>query len=154
MNDMQDSGSITEYPQHRLTADIHERGIVPQPEPAPKMLQGLTTGEVIARRARGLGNSARPKISRTYVQIFIENTFTFTNNILYTLGIALVLLGQVSDALVSVGIVLSNTIVGVVQEIRAKRILDRIALLTRPQATVLRDGTEQTIDPGEVVLGD
>ena len=115
---------------------------------------GLTDSEVQARRAQGLGNVLPAPTGRTYLEILRENVFTFINNVLFGLGFALVLLGHWTDALVSVGVVCVNLVVGVVQEVRAKRILDRIALLTRPRATVIRDGREVSVDPGEVVLGD
>ncbi|MBI5880301.1 MAG: HAD-IC family P-type ATPase [Chloroflexi bacterium] len=117
-------------------------------------IQGLSSSEAAARRARGEGNTVSFQHTRSYAQIVRENVFTFINNVLYVLGIALILLGRVSDAVVSVGVVSVNIIVSVVQEIRAKRTLDRISLLTRPHASVVRDGQEQTLDPSEVVLGD
>lgn len=117
-------------------------------------MQGLSASEVIARRARGEGNDIQFQTTRSYAQILRENVFTFINDVLFGLGIALVLLGRVSDAVVSVGVVLTNVLVSVIQEIRAKRTLDRIALLTRPKATVIREGREQPIDPREIVRGD
>jgi cation-transporting ATPase E len=117
-------------------------------------LKGLTSTEVQERRARGMGNNARIQTGRSYPQIIRENVFTFINNVLFALGLALILLGRTSDALVSVGVILVNVVVSLIQEVRAKRTLDRIALLTRPTATVVRDGKEQTIDPSEVVIGD
>jgi cation-transporting P-type ATPase E len=117
-------------------------------------IQGLSEQEVLARRAAGQGNDAPLHTSRSYAQILRENVFTFINYVLFGLGTALILMGRVSDALVSVGVVLANTLVGVVQEVRAKRTLDRIAILTRPQATVIREGQERTIDPSEIVVGD
>lgn len=116
--------------------------------------QGLTSTEVAARRARGLGNDASIQTSRTYFQIIRENVLTFINLVLFGLGLALILLGRTSDALVSVGVIMINVVVSLVQEIRAKQTLDRIALLTRPTATVVRDGLEQSIDPAEIVVGD
>jgi len=115
---------------------------------------GLANAEVLRRRAGGQGNDAVLPTSRSYAEILRENVFTFINYVLFGLGVALVAMGQRSDALVSVGVVLANTLVGVVQEVRAKRTLDKIALLTRPRATVIRDGREQAIDPSEIVLGD
>ncbi len=117
-------------------------------------IQGLSQAEVAERRAKGQGNNIKVQTSRSYGQILRENVFTFINNILFGLGIALVLVGRTSDALVSVGIVSINIVVSVVQEVRAKRMLDRIALLTRPKATVVREGEEQTVDPSELVVGD
>ena len=89
---------------------------------------------------KGLGNKVPPPTGRTYVQIFRENIFTFINMVIFLLGVALVLVGRPSDALVSLGVISANVLVSVVQEIRAKRTLDRIAVLTRPTAQVVRDG--------------
>jgi cation-transporting P-type ATPase E len=116
--------------------------------------QGLTAGEVGERRARGLGSVPPPSTGRSYAQIVRENVFLPANNILFLIGLALVLLGQYLDALVSVGVISFNIMISLIQEVRAKRSLDRIALLTRPQANVLRDGREQPVDPGELVVGD
>ncbi len=119
-----------------------------------QLIQGLSTSEVIARRTAGKGAVMPPHTGRSYVQIIRENVFAFVYNILYALCLALLLLGQVSEALVSVGTVLFNVVVSLVQEVRAKRTLDRVALLTRPKASVIRDGQEQSIDPGELVQDD
>jgi len=117
-------------------------------------LTGLTDQEGVQRQALGLGNQAAIPTSRSYAQILRENVFTFINNVLFALGAALVLLGRPSDALVSVGVIFINVIVSVVQEIRAKRTLDKIALVTRPTATVIRDGQEKIVDPSALVVGD
>jgi magnesium-transporting ATPase (P-type) len=117
-------------------------------------MQGLSEREAQARHAAGQGNAAPPPTSRTYGQIVRENVFTFINNVLFLLGLALVLVGRPLDALVSVGVIGINIAVSVVQEVRAKRTLDRIALLTRPAATVLRDGVERAVAPDKLVVGD
>ncbi len=117
-------------------------------------LQGLSETEVVDRRRRGLGNSSSLKSSRSYALILRENIFVPVNIIMFALGLALILLGQVSDALISVGVAFFNVLVGTVQEIRARRVLDRITLLTRPRVTVVRGGQEQLVDPGELVVGD
>ena len=123
-------------------------------ESAASTLRGLSQEEAAARRAKGLGNIMPVKSSRSYAQIVRENVFNPINDLLYVLGIALVALGRVSDALVSVGVVLLNVAVSVIQEVRAKRVLDQIALLTRPRTTVIRTGQEQSVDPGDIVKGD
>jgi cation-transporting P-type ATPase E len=66
----------------------------------------------------------------------------------------LIWMRRLDDAVLTGGLVAMNVIVGMVQEGRAKRHLDHIALLTRPTATVVREGRERVVDPGEVVLGD
>src|SRR5512137_2219930 len=117
-------------------------------------LSGLTESEVNRRRVQGLGNKVPPPTARTYVQIFRENIFTFINTVIFLLGVALVIVGRPADALVSLGVISANVLVSVVQEIRAKRTLDRIALLTRPAAQVIRDAVPQNILPEQLVVGD
>jgi cation-transporting P-type ATPase E len=124
------------------------------PDLPPTPAAGLATSEVERRRAAGLGNVAPPPTTRTYAQIVRENTFTFINNILFALGVALVVVGRPIDALVSLSVISTNVVVGIVQEVRAKRTLDRIALLTRPTATVVRDGQTHDLSPDDLVLGD
>jgi cation-transporting P-type ATPase E len=122
--------------------------------PDSSMLRGLTETEAERRRAAGEGNTAPPATGRTYTQIFTENVLTFMNLALLALGLALALLGRVSDAVVSTAIISLNVLVSVVQEIRAKRALDKIALLTRLRATVIRDGQSRTVMPEDLVIGD
>ncbi len=117
-------------------------------------VQGLSEGEAAERRKRGMENAFPLKSSRSYWQIIWENLFVSVNIIMFALGLALILLGQVSDALISVGVAFFNVVVATVQEIRARRLLDRISLLTRPRATVIRDGQERLVDPAELVVGD
>jgi cation-transporting ATPase E len=64
------------------------------------------------------------------------------------------LLGRYSDALTSVGLGLVNALISTVQEIRAKRQLDQIALVASPKVTVVREGREKVIAPAELVKGD
>jgi len=122
--------------------------------PTASPLSGLSEKEVSVRRAQGLGNEMPIKTSRSYAQIVRENIFNPLNTLLYVLGITLILLGKVSDALISVGVVVLNVTVSVIQEVRAKRTLDQISLLTRPKTIVIRAGQEQSIDPGDIVVGD
>ena len=129
-------------------------GIPGHPELGPTPATGLDDAEVARRRAAGLGNTPPPPTTRTYAQIIRENVFTFVNNILFALGVALVAVGRPMDALVSLAVISTNVIVGIVQEIRAKRTLDRIALLTRPTAAVIRSGEQVLVSPDELVLGD
>jgi cation-transporting P-type ATPase E len=109
---------------------------------------------VAARKARGEVNAPPPPPGRTYRQIILGNVFSFINNVFYVLCLLLVLLGRPFDAILPLAVVLANVAVSVFQEVRAKRKLDEIALLTRPTAKVIREGREQDVDPGEIVLGD
>ncbi len=117
-------------------------------------IQGLSESEVLARRQRGEGNEFEFKTSRSYGEILRENLFTFFNIFLFGLGLILLFLGKPIEAIITSGTVLINVMVAVVQEVRAKKKLDHIALLTRPKATAIRGGVEREIDPSEIVLGD
>lgn len=116
--------------------------------------RGLTSSEVQQRKAQGLTNQVPLRSSRSLTQIFRENFLSLTNTILFGIMIVLVTVGEPGDAFVTGGVVLINVGIGVFQELRAKRQLDRIALLTRPRVIVLRDGQEQQVDPNEVVRDD
>jgi cation-transporting ATPase E len=117
-------------------------------------IYGLTESEVQARRKRGLGNDIASGPSRSYWDIARANLFILFNNILFSLGVALVALGRYTDALTSVGLGLVNAIISTFQEIRAKRQLDRITLVNSPRVTVVREGQEKVIAPEELVKGD
>ncbi len=118
------------------------------------VMRGLSTQEVEERRARGLGCVPPPITGRSYLRIFRENVFNVINVILFSIALALVLLGQYLDALISVGVISFNMVISLFQEIRAKQALDHIALVTRPKATVVRDGAEQQLEPEKLVVGD
>ncbi|MFO7321629.1 MAG: HAD-IC family P-type ATPase [Chloroflexota bacterium] len=115
---------------------------------------GLTDAQASERRRQGQGNDVRLSTSRSYGEIIRANIFNFVNIILFTIGAAMILIGRLGDAVTSVGLILVNVLIGVAQEIRAKRQLDRIALLTRPRVTIVRNGEERSVDPSELVLGD
>ncbi|MGY1775972.1 HAD-IC family P-type ATPase [Geodermatophilus sp. SYSU D00804] len=124
-------------------------GLTPPAAPA-----GLTAAEARARHRRGEGNVAVSASSRSYAVILRTNVFSFFNVILFTIGAALLALGRYSDAFTSVGLGLVNAAISAVQEIRAKRKLDRLQLLARGTVTVVRDGADTEVPPEEVVLGD
>lgn len=117
-------------------------------------MTGLTSSEVLARRQRGEGNDIRLTTSRSYLEIGKTNVFNPVNVVLYAIGAGMVLVGDVRSALTTVMLVVFNAVVGIIQEVLAKRKLDRIALLARAKVTVRRDGQEQQVDPAELVLGD
>ena len=93
--------------------------------PAASGALGLTEREAEARRRRGDGNDSGAAPSRSYWDIARTNLFNLFNNILFSIGVALVALGRYNDAVTSVGLGLVNALIGTMQEIRAKRQLDR-----------------------------
>lgn len=115
---------------------------------------GLTEHEAQTRRANGQGNNVSIQTGRTYRQIVVQNVFNLINVILFIIGAVMIAIGRWGDAFVSVGLIAMNVVIGMFQEIRAKRQLDKIALLTRPKITLVRDGETRQADPSEIVLGD
>ena len=115
---------------------------------------GLSAAEAARRRAAGMGNEGRIGTGRTYFEIVRENALNPVNLLLVVISVVLAALGLWGDAAVTIVLVVVNVLVGVYQEGRAKRTLDRLSILTRPTATILRDGREVVADQREVVLGD
>ena len=116
--------------------------------------EGLTTAEADDRRRRGQANSAVSGTTRGYATILRTNVFSFYNTVLFAIGVALLALGRYSDALISVGLGLVNAMISAVQEIRAKRKLDRLQLLDRAPVLVVRDGRDVEVLPDVVVRDD
>jgi cation-transporting ATPase E len=114
---------------------------------------GLSGGEAAQRRLRGLGSGDRERTSRTVAEILRANLVTRFNVIMGTLLAVILVVGPPQDAVFGI-ILLANTLIGVGQELRAKRTLDRLAVLTAPRVRVLRDGAPCEIATGELVTGD
>ena len=114
---------------------------------------GLTADEVASRIAAGQTNAVDEHTSRTVKEIVRANVFTRFNAILAVLAVAVLTTGQLADALFA-GVLVINAIIGIGQEVRAKRTLDKLAFLNAPTAAVLRDGAETDLPLGDIVLGD
>ena len=127
---------------------------LPPEAPTAPAHAGLSEAEARARRARGLANTAGPQTGRTYWRIVRDNLFTFINVTLLAVGALLVSMGLFRDAILASGLAVINGLIGVVQESVAKRRLDKIALLSRAKATVVRDGQRREVGPEEIVQGD
>lgn len=114
---------------------------------------GLTSAEVEERRAEGRTNAAPPSPVRSLGEIVRANVFTPVNAIMLSLFVLILVARSPRDALF-VGVVLSNSIIGIVQEVRAKRALEKLAILNTPKATVVRDGETREIAAEEIVADD
>lgn len=115
--------------------------------------EGLTAAQVQERVAAGRVNTQTQPSSRSVGDILRENIFTLFNGILTACFVAVVLLGDLRDGFFF-GIVVVNALIGIVQEYRAKRVLDRAALLAAPHSRVRRDGSVVTVALEDVVLDD
>ncbi|MGO4145069.1 HAD-IC family P-type ATPase [Paenarthrobacter sp. YAF11_1] len=114
---------------------------------------GLSTAEVAERVAAGQTNAFVQDTSRSVWSIVRANVLTLFNGIILACFIVLFAIGRWQDALFGFSAV-ANAVIGSVQEYRAKRALDRLALLNAPHARVMREGSEADIDLDDVVLDD
>jgi cation-transporting P-type ATPase E len=114
---------------------------------------GLTEVEVAERVARGQVNDVPVTPSRTIAEIVRANVFTRFNALLGAMLVVILIVGPIQDALFG-GVLIANTLIGIVQELRAKRTLDRLAVLTAPKARTVRDGRMQEREVSAVVLDD
>ncbi|MEP6481693.1 MAG: HAD-IC family P-type ATPase [Rhodoglobus sp.] len=116
-------------------------------------MRGLSKTEVADRVARGQANVTKRTTSRPLWHIIRDNVFTLFNAILTVCFLAILVLGDLRDGLFY-GIVVVNAAIGIVQELRAKIALDRLALLAAPVVAVRRDDETVVLSPDQVVLGD
>ncbi len=115
--------------------------------------RGLSASDVAARVERGDVNRVPPPNTRTVEQIVRANVFTRFNALLGAMLVLILIVGPLQDALFGV-VLVANTLIGIVQELRAKRTLDRLTLLTAPTATVVRDGEAARVAPAAIVRDD
>jgi cation-transporting ATPase E len=114
---------------------------------------GLSAAEVADREERVLVNRADEHTSRSLVEIARANLLTRFNAILGTMFVLILVFGAAQDSLFGFVLVF-NALIGIIQEWRAKRTLDRLAVLSAPRARVVRDGHAGEIDVSDVVLDD
>ncbi len=118
-----------------------------------KTLRGLSLLEVKEREEKGLINSDAVTCTKTVSEIIKSNLLTPFHALNVLLAILVLLAGSLKNALF-MGVVISNAAIGIFQELRAKKQVDKLAFLADSGANVLRDGAEQNIPKGEVVLDD
>jgi cation-transporting ATPase E len=116
-------------------------------------VSGLTEAEVRARVDDGRVNAYVQKASRTYSEIIWSNILTRFNAVLGGLFLVVIILGSINDALFGMVLIL-NSLIGIIQEIRAKKTLDALSLISAPKAKVIRDGSQSEIPYDQVVVDD
>lgn len=116
-------------------------------------MTGLTNEQVQARIAEGQVNANENPNTRTYKQIIMENSLTFFNFLNVALLVMVLLVGSYKNS-AFMGIIVINTVIGIVQEIRAKKTIDQLAILTESKTVVLREGKKWTISTEKLVLDD
>ncbi len=116
-------------------------------------LGGLTDAEVAERVAEGRTNANTDVRTKSVAQILSEHTFTLFNGVNLALALLVLLTGQYRNMLFMC-VVAANLLIGVAQEIRAKRMVDRLTILTQKEVTVIRAAGERALPPSELVADD
>ena len=116
-------------------------------------MTGLTDEQVNERIEQGKVNADENPNTRTYKQIVRENTLTFFNFLNLVLLILVLMVGSYKNAFF-VGIIIINTLIGIAQEIRAKKTIDKLAILTAKKSIVIREGKKWTVPTEDLVLDD
>lgn len=116
-------------------------------------ITGLTDEEVRQRVEEGLTNRADISTDKTTKEIVISNVFTYFNLIFLVITILLIMVGSFRN-LTFLPIIIGNTVIGIVQEIRAKKTLEKMSLLNSPRADVIRNGSVKQISTEELVKDD
>ena len=114
---------------------------------------GLSSAEVADRVARGLVNAVPAAPTRTVSQIIRANVLTPINLVIAILAALVLVAGSPKNALFA-GVIVFNSLIGIVQELRAKRVLDSLSVVSAPKAHVVRDGQVHDIAVHELVLDD
>ena len=114
---------------------------------------GLTQAQVKERMEKGWSNAPVDSPSKTTKEIIISNVFTYFNLIFLVIAVLLLLVGAFRD-LTFLPVIICNTLIGIIQEIRSKKVLDKLSVLNAPKATVVREGKLQTIPAEKAVLDD
>ncbi|MGH9271686.1 MAG: cation-translocating P-type ATPase, partial [Ilumatobacteraceae bacterium] len=119
-------------------------------QPGP---DGLTSAEVATRVTDGRVNRFTATAGRSTWQIVAGNVFTLFNLIVGVLFVVMLFVGPLQDALFGL-VAIANTLIGTVQELRAKKSLEQLALIGRPKVSARRDGVVTELQPDEVVIDD
>ena len=122
--------------------------------------QGLSNEQVVLRKKQKLLNRSKKAFGKSYTEIIISNVFSFFNVLLYVIaGVMIYFSIRYNEPRIIWGmffmvVLLCNTILGLYEDIKARRLLSKLRLITQPKATVIRNGKEETISVQDIVLDD
>ncbi|MEV0092446.1 cation-translocating P-type ATPase [Streptomyces sp. NPDC050738] len=148
---------MTHGPEIDAGAELDPVHPIAPPEHAhahtPGRAQGLSTAEVAEHVARGEVNDVPVRSSRSLSEIVRANVFTRFNAIIGVLWVVMLFVAPIQDGLFGF-VIIANTGIGIIQELRAKKTLDSLAVVGEAKPTVRRDGQAAEISTSEIVLGD
>ena len=122
-------------------------------KPSSEQLHGLTDAEVRQRIEQGLVNHNSDIKSKSIKRIVLENLITPFNILNFVLAVMILIVGSYKN-LLFMGVIICNIFIGTVQEIRAKKTIDKLSLIAEPKAHVIRDGIKQAIAIHDIVMDD
>lgn len=125
--------------------------VLPRIEAAPEA--GLTSAQARERFENGYANETPKTATKTVGQIIVSNLFTYFNLIFCVLAVFVILVGSYND-LMFLPVVFINAAIGIIQELRSKRVTDKLSLVNAPKATLVRDGQLVTLPTDEAVRDD
>ncbi|MCR5704027.1 MAG: cation-translocating P-type ATPase [Eubacterium sp.] len=114
---------------------------------------GLTDEQVAQQEIRGLMNTKVDSSTQTTKEIIYSNVFTYFNFIFIVLSALLIMVGAFNN-LTFLPVIISNTLIGIVQELRSKKVLDELSILNAPHSVVIRNGKKKKIDAEKLVRDD
>ena len=110
----------------------------------PKVKVGLNDEQIASRKKEGLTNKCKDKNKKTVFGIICKNLFTFLNILLFIIGVLLIAVGSFTDCFFLV-IIITNLLIGIYQEIRAKRKIDKLSVLSAAKVNVIRNGIQYEV---------
>ena len=127
--------------------------IIPLKRYSPELERGLTQEQVQERISQGEVNHAVESASKSQKEIIYSNIFTYFNLVFFVIAILLIVVGSFRD-LTFLPVIIANTLIGIIQEMRSKKVLDNLSILNAPKSTVVRDGEKKVIQAEELLLDD
>ena len=122
-------------------------------KPSSEQLHGLTDAEIRQRIEQGLVNHNSDIKSKSIKRIVLENLITPFNILNFVLAVMILIVGSYKN-LLFMGVIICNIFIGTVQEIRAKKTIDKLSLIAEPKAHVIRNGIKQEIAIHDIVMDD
>ena len=115
--------------------------------------QGLSDEQVLLRKQQKLVNKSKPAFGKSYTEIIVSNLFSFFNVLLYAIAVVMACF-RLFTGMFFVLVLLCNTVIGLYEDLKARRLLSKLRLITQPKAIVVRNGVTQEIDIQDIVLDD
>ena len=119
----------------------------------PNLKEGLSDEQVLLRKNQKLVNKSKQAFGKSYLEIIVSNLFSFFNVLLYVIAIVM-LIFKLYSGMFFVIVLIANTTIGLCEDIKARRLLSKLRLITQPKAFVVRNGIQQEIDVEDIVLDD